>query len=211
MPKKFDNVYGTHRAKANFLASEVGLRLETRDMTAYASTLGTDVTQADGSVVKVIKAGKVYPANTSGAKGIVFEDCYPNVDGIYLGSLLTGGKVCTNRLEDTITSDAKAAIKGVIFEDHPSVVRPNFGSGELTKLAAPSIAFSSGTASWTGVTNNNGYAFFVNGAKVAEAAKNATSIDLSGVCASGDYVQAVTLGDYVTYENSDFATAVAYA
>lgn len=212
MPKIREGLYETNRTKGNFLASEVGLRLETRDMTAVAASLGVNVVDAvTGATVKVIKAGYVYPSNAAAAEGIVFEDCYPNENGLYIGSLMTAGKVWENRLSVTAASAAKADLPFIEFKNHPEAVRPDFGSIELTKLTAPTIAFVSGVASWTGISHNDGYAFFVDGVKVAVAAKNATSIDLSGVCQSGDYVQAMTIGDYVDYKNSDLATPVAFA
>ena len=51
MPKVYENVYGTSRAKGNFLASEVGKKLETRDFTALVDTLGVEETNANGEVV----------------------------------------------------------------------------------------------------------------------------------------------------------------
>lgn len=211
MPKSYENVLGTSRAKGNFLASEVGKRLETRDMTAVASTLGVNVTDINGATVKVIKAGKVYPANASGAEGIVFQDCYPDADGHYIGSLLTAGKVWGNRLEDTVVSAAKSSMTYIEFKNHPDVIRPNFGSGELTQLDAPTFTISSGTASITTVVGNNGYAFFVDGVKIAQAGKNATSVSLTGKAKSGDKVTAITLGDYVDTKNSDYSAEVDFA
>ena len=211
MPKTYENVFGTSRAKGSFLASEVGKRLETRDMTAVVNALGVDVVDTNGATIKVIKAGKVYPANASGAEGIVFQDCYPDSEGHYIGSILTAGKVWGNRLEDTVVAAAKNSLAYIEFKNHPDVVRPDFGTGELTKLAAPSFTISSGTASITTVAGNNGYAFFVDGVKIAQAAKDATSLSLSGLATAGDKVVAITLGDYVDTKNSDYSVEVAFA
>lgn len=211
MPKSYSNVFGTSRAKGNFLASEVGKRLETRDMTAYAATLGVDVVDPSGATVKVIKAGYIYPSNASGAQGIVFEDVYPDAEGHYIGSLLTAGKVWGNRLSVVAASGAKSSLPYIEFKDHPEMTRPDFGTAELAELAAPVFTMSSGTASWTGVSNNNGYAFFVNGEYAVSAAKNATSIALGSYAGSGDVITAITLGDYITYKNSPLSAAVNYA
>lgn len=212
MPKSYSNLYGTSRAKGNFLASEVGKRLETRDMTAVASTLGVDVVDPiSGATVKVIKAGYIYPSNASGAEGIVFEDCYPDAEGHYIGSVLTAGKVWGNRLSVVAASAAKSSLPYIEFKNHPEVTRPDFGTVELTALTAPTFTMSSGTATITTVTNNNGYAFFVNGEYAKSAEKNATSLSLTDVAASGDVITAMTLGDYENYKNSPLSSAVDYA
>lgn len=204
MPKSYSNVYGTSRAKGNFLASEVGKRLETRDMTAYAATLGVDVVDPSGATVKVIKAGYIYPSNASGAQGIVFEDVYPDAEGHYIGSLLTAGKVWGNRLSVVAASGAKSSLPYIEFKDHPEMTRPDFGTTELTELEAPTnLSAATNILGWTGSDNTEDYAILINGEAKATSF-GATRFDpLSGIAKAGDKVSVMALGDYITYKNSE--------
>lgn len=207
MPKVYENVYGTSRAKGNFLASEVGKRLETRDFTALVDTLGVEETNANGEVVKVIKKGKVYPANTTNAQGIVFEDVYADVEGHYIGSLMTGGYVWKERLEDEIASAAVTTLKalGLYVVEHYDVSRPDFGTNELVALGTPTSVKNTGTTiSWDAVANAKGYVVLVNGEAAGQTTE--TTITLKSAATSGAKIEVIALGDYVTYKNSAVGT-----
>ena len=69
-------------------------------------------TTVDGR--KIIKAGTIYPANTSAAKGVVFSDI-DVTDGDMNGALLIHGFVKTAAIPAAPTADAKAALKLVEF------------------------------------------------------------------------------------------------
>lgn len=203
MPKVYENVYGTSRAKGNFLASEVGKKLETRDFTSVAATLGVDEVDAYGKTIKVIKKGMVYPTNGSTAEGIVFEDVYPNEDGLYIGSLMTGGYVWKQRLEVEIASAAVTTLKalGLYVVEHYNVSRPDFGTNELVALATPTSITNTGTAiSWGTVANATGYIVLVNGILVGKTEE--TTITLEAAATGGSKIEVIALGDYVTYKNS---------
>lgn len=207
MPKVYENVYGTSRAKGNFLASEVGKKLETRDFTALVDTLGVEETNANGEVVKVIKKGKVYPANTTNAQGIVFEDVYADVEGHYIGSVMTGGYVWKERLEDEIASAAVTTLKalGLYVVEHPETVRPDFGTNELVALPTPTSVTNTGTTiSWGAVANAKGYVVLVNGETAGQTTE--ATITLKSAATSGAKIEVIALGDYVTYKNSAVGT-----
>lgn len=209
MPTNYKNVYGTSRAKGNFLASEVGKKLETRDFNDVVATLCTEVVEAGGKTVKVIKKGKLYPANTANAVGVVFEDVYPDADGNYVGSLMTGGYVWEDRLEDVPVSAANTSLKalGLYILKHYTVERPDFGNGELIQLAKPSVTVSSGVATWGAVSHAENYIVFVDGEFAAMT--DQTSATIEGK--AGQKVTVVATGDYKTYRNSELSNEVAYA
>ena len=63
---------------------------------------------------KIIKAGTIYPANGSTAKGVVWAD-YDVTDGDVTGALVIHGFVKTAALPAEPTSEAKAALPQVAF------------------------------------------------------------------------------------------------
>lgn len=132
----------TGEARANFLDSEVGLVLKTREIPA---TLGVQ----DGKY-KIVKAGTPFPSNDANAVGLVFEDI-DVTDGNMPGAVMLAGRVLAQRL--TLASEAKTALsgKGIVFADAPEVVRgftvtydKNDGTGtpptDATAYAAGSYA-----------------------------------------------------------------------
>lgn len=106
------NIAGTQRP--NFLESEVGLVLKTREIPA---SLGVQ----DGNY-KIVAAGTVFPSNDAQAVGIVFEDV-DVTNGNMPGSVLVAGRVLEDAL--SIQTAAKTALsgKGIVFADAPSVTR----------------------------------------------------------------------------------------
>lgn len=99
----------------NFLDSETGLILKTCQVD------GTGV-EADEYGNKIIKAGTIYPADDSTAKGIIFTDV--NVThGEKTASLLVAGRVLNERLN--ISDEAVAALQavGITFVDVPIISR----------------------------------------------------------------------------------------
>lgn len=106
------NITGTKRP--NFLESEVGLVLKTRDIPA---SLGTQ----DGNY-KTVAPGTVYPSNDAQAVGIVFE-AVDVTNGGMPGSVLVAGRVLAEGLN--IASAAKTALagKGIVFVDTPAITR----------------------------------------------------------------------------------------
>lgn len=106
------NITGTKRP--NFLESEVGLVLKTREIPA---ALGTQ----DG-IYKTVAPGTVYPSNDAQAVGIVFE-AVDVTNGDMPGSVLVAGRVLAEGLN--IATAAKTALsgKGIVFVDTPAITR----------------------------------------------------------------------------------------
>lgn len=106
------NITGTKRP--NWLESEVGLVLKTREVPA---SLGVQ----DGAY-KTVAPGTVYPSNDNKAEGIIFE-AVDVTSGDMPGSVLVAGRVLAEGLN--IASAAKTALagKGIVFVDTPAVTR----------------------------------------------------------------------------------------
>lgn len=94
----------------NILASEVGLVLKTVELAQSMAT------EEDG--YKIIKAGTVFPANDSTAKGLVFEDVDMTNDTKRPGSVIIAGRVLEDNLPATVQADAKTALEksGIHFD-----------------------------------------------------------------------------------------------
>ena len=84
--------------RPNFLESEVGLVLKTREIPA---SMGVQ----DGKY-KIVKAGTPFPSDNSNAVGLVFEDI-DVTDGNMPGSVMVAGRVLADRL--SLASAAKTA------------------------------------------------------------------------------------------------------
>lgn len=208
MPKVYENVYGTSRAKGNFLASEVGKKLETRDFTPLVETLGVEETNANGEVVKVIKKGKVCPANTTKAQGIVFEDVYPDAEGHYIGSLMTGGYVWKERLEDEIDSAAVTTLKalGLYVVEHPETVRPDFGTNQLKKFTVEGVDSSGTEIVFRGLNddeiNNYCEGYILRNKRETLILGSEESLSFTEVMENKEEFEVIILGDYVRFENT---------
>lgn len=75
---------------------------------------------------KYIPMGSIYPANSSSAIGIVYEDVDVTT-GDMPASIVTKGVVYEDRLPVVLDSDAKTALEGLgfVFVDEPTVTRPD--------------------------------------------------------------------------------------
>jgi hypothetical protein len=93
----------------NFLDSEVGLVTKTAQI---PQSMG----QTDGDR-KTVFAGTVFPANTSAATGIVFQDV-DVTDGDAIGSVMVAGRVISDRV-----NAAQAALKNIVFVGANATVR----------------------------------------------------------------------------------------
>lgn len=106
------NITGT--VKPNFLESEVGLVLKTREI---PQTLGED-----DNGRKIVPAGTIFPTDDTSATGILFGDVDVTA-GNAAGSVLVAGRV----LEDAITIDTEAkkslAASGIVFVTAPTITR----------------------------------------------------------------------------------------
>lgn len=91
----------------NFLDSEVGLVTKTAQI---PQSMG----QADGDR-KTVFAGTVFPANTSAATGIVFQDV-DVTDGDAIGAVMVAGRV-------NAASAAQTALKNIVFVGANATVR----------------------------------------------------------------------------------------
>lgn len=98
-----------YESTPNILESEVGLVLKTytADQT-NAETVGNK---------KIIKAGSVYPTNSTGTLGIVFEDVDMTDDTKRPISVIVAGRVLEKRLPVTVDTTAKTELEksGIVF------------------------------------------------------------------------------------------------
>ena len=105
----------------NFLDSEVGLVTKT---TQIPQSMG----QADGDR-KTVFAGTVFPANTSAATGIVFQDV-DVTDGDAIGSVMVAGRVISDRVN--AASAAQTALKNIVFVGANATM---YADGEIVQLS----------------------------------------------------------------------------
>ena len=103
---------GTFRP--NFLESEVGLVLKTRQI---PQSMG----KADGNK-KIVAAGPVFPSNDDSAQGIVFETV-DVTDGDHAGSVMVAGRVLKARLDIQSSAETPLKTAGIVFADAPDVKR----------------------------------------------------------------------------------------
>ena len=96
-------------ATPNFLESEVGLVLKTRQV----DNVGID---ADDFGNKTVVAGTIYPTNDGNAEGIIFEDV-DVTNGEHAAPVLVAGRVLASRLPVAPSDAAKTALaaKGIIL------------------------------------------------------------------------------------------------
>lgn len=93
-------------ARANILASEVGLVLKTAEIPSTLATNG------------VVAKGTIFPSNNSSATGIVFEDVTFDGDTKRVASVIVAGRIIEANLPADVDSDAKAALiaSGIVFD-----------------------------------------------------------------------------------------------
>lgn len=102
-----------------FLVHPEDCRRETRQMSASGAT-------TDYNGAKYVPMGSAWPSNDGSAIGIVYEDV-DVTSGDMPGSVVTKGKVYTDRLVSGFASAAVSALTGLGFEfvaTAPSVSRP---------------------------------------------------------------------------------------
>lgn len=98
-----------YESTPNILESEVGLVLKTYTAEqTNAETVGTK---------KIIKAGSVYPTNTTDVKGIVFEEVDMTDDVKRPISVIVAGRVLENRLSAKVDATTKTKLEkaGIVF------------------------------------------------------------------------------------------------
>lgn len=113
--------------------------------------LTKEMSASDGRAVsanggKYIPMGTVWPANSSSAIGLVYEDVDVS-SGNMPGSVVTSGIVYEDRLPVSLQSAAKNALKAsgfVFISSSPSVTRPADGTEGMTEIG---VASAAGTAS----------------------------------------------------------------
>ena len=106
------DISGTKRP--NFLESEVGLVLKTREIPA---SMGVQ----DG-LYKTVAPGTPYPSNDANAVGILFETV-DVTSGNMPGSVLVAGRVLAENLNLATAAKTALAGKGIVFVDTPAVTR----------------------------------------------------------------------------------------
>lgn len=126
-----------------FLADDEQCLRETADISASHLQKVT----RNGRVI--VPAGAIVPANGSSAKGVLYEDI-DVTDGAAPGSIVTKGKIYEDKLPAAPVSDAKTALKGILFVSaSPAAERPAAFKG-FTAITVTSE--DSSTASSTDIT-----------------------------------------------------------
>lgn len=100
--------------RPNFLESEVGLVLKTREIPA---SMGVQ----DG-IYKIVAPGTPYPSNDANAVGIVFETV-DVTSGNMPGPVLVAGRVLAENLNLQTAAKTALAGKGIVFVDTPAITR----------------------------------------------------------------------------------------
>lgn len=132
---------GTNLNAAYFLADDEQCLRETAEISA------SHLQKVTRNGRTIVPAGAIIPANGSTAVGILYEDI-DVTEGDAPGSIVTKGKVYQDKLPAAAVSDAKTALKGIVFVDNaPAVNRPAI----FQKFDALSVA-SAASASATGKT-----------------------------------------------------------
>lgn len=93
--------------RPNFLDSEVGLILKTREI---PQTIGKDQDNR-----KIVVAGTPFPSNDSSATGIIFETIDVTDDEKRPGSVIVAGRIIKDNLPVTLDSNAETALKALGF------------------------------------------------------------------------------------------------
>lgn len=90
----------------NFLASA--------NVTSFTEQISDSGVTANENGQKIVKAGTVWPANDGTARGLVYTDVNVS-EGPQPGAVLHEAWVIEERLPETITEEAKAALKNIKF------------------------------------------------------------------------------------------------
>ncbi|HIW82634.1 MAG TPA: hypothetical protein H9742_14130 [Candidatus Acetatifactor stercoripullorum] len=95
--------------RPNFLDSEVGLVLKTREI---PQSMGKDQDNR-----KIVAGGTPFPSNDSSAAGIVFETIDVTDDEKRPGSVIVAGRIIKANLPVTLDGGAETALKalGIVF------------------------------------------------------------------------------------------------
>lgn len=100
----------------------------TRLTAQIAANHAQAVTRPDGS--KYVPMGAIIPSNDANAVGILYEDIDVS-NGAMPGSIVTDGKVYTDRLPTAPAAAAVSALTGIKFvATSPAITRPDFGEDD---------------------------------------------------------------------------------
>lgn len=91
----------------NFVESEIGLTPKTYTLTQNMAT------EINGR--KIIKAGTVIPSNDAEAYGLLIQDVDMTDDEKRPEGVYVAGRMLEKRLPQTVTAEAKTALKGITF------------------------------------------------------------------------------------------------
>lgn len=191
--------------RPNWLGSEVGRVVKTITVPATHAHV-----VEDGRMI--VKSGTVF---TTPYLGILYDDI-DITDGAKEASLMIRGSYIDAKLPATAATHASSfAAQGLYAIAEGEVVRPDFGGLEaLPSLTIGAVTNTSGTLTWTKVTNAAAYGVYVS----ATAAGNYALVDTvaqgespSYKATQAGYYKVKALGDNLAYANSDFSTAVQVA
>lgn len=172
--------------KPNWLASTDGIRVITYMLKSSDFT-------ADSNGKKIVKSGQVIPSNDTNAKGLLYSLTDVDVtDGDQTVALMIGGRVIESRLPDTISSNAKTALKTdpcfIVFESMATTIRTDEYVA-ITPLDVPTnIAYNGADnkITWTAVEGATAYEIYIDGAVTDPAIVTTNSYSTSELDA-GDH------------------------
>ena len=154
---------------------------------------------------KIVPAGAIVPANGSTAKGILYEDI-DVTDGAAAGSIVTKGKVYEDRLPAAAESDAKTALKGIIFVNQPTALRPaifgKFDALTVESEAGASQGKTALTVSGHTLAAGEGYVYKTN-ASAAPAVALGDDLSSGWTSWDGEADITATTGHYITVAVKD--------
>lgn len=187
--------------RPNWLGSEVGLVTKTIQVSASDENA---VVESDGR--KVVPSGTIIKTPYT---GLLFGDV-DVTHGDNEGAVMIGGRYIDEKLPKTASSMVDTFVKHGLFAfKEGEVVRPDFGGvPQLTKLTIGTISNSSGSLSWSSVSNAIKYVVYMSSTQngtyksVAEVTTPAYTAKKNG------WYSVKAIGDGLKYADSDFATAV---
>lgn len=185
--------------RPNWLGSEVGLVVKTITVPA-----GHAHVVENGRMI--VKSGTVF---TTPYYGILFYDV-DITDGAKAASLMIRGSYIDAKLPTSAVSYAtNFASQGLYSYVEGTVTRPDFGAvGTIVPLTIGTVTNTSGTLSWTAVTNAIGYGVYSSSTQAGNYALVAQVTTATYKATASGYYKVKALGDNLSHGDSDFSTAV---
>ena len=185
--------------RPNWLGSEVGRVVKTITVPATHAHV-----VENGRMI--VKSGTVI---TSPYYGLLYDDI-DITDGAKEASVMIRGSYIDAKLPATATAHASQfAAQGLYAIAEGAVVRPDFGSVDaIAPLAIGTVTNTSGTLSWSAVTNAIGYGVYASNTQAGNYTLVANVTTTSYKATAAGYYKVKALGDNLAHGTSDFSAAV---